>query len=126
MTLQEPKTRVLVVDDNADAADALASLLTLFDCTVRVAYSGIEALSAGDLLFPHLVVLDISMPGLDGHDTARQMRARAWGQHACIAALTAHGDDDTRAGTVEAGMNFCFLKPISADTLLAVLAGVRQ
>jgi len=122
MTLQMPKTRVLVVDDNADTADALASLLVLFDCTAQAAYSGIEALAIGELLSPHLVVLDIAMPGMDGCATARRMRASAWGRQACIAALTAHGDDDTRAAAIEAGVDDYFIKPVNAETLLAILA----
>lgn len=124
MTLQAPAPRVLVVDDNVDAADTLASLLTLFDCSVHVAYSGIEALALGDLLRPQLVILDIMMPRMDGRQTARSMRARPWGREACIAALTACADD-LSVSTAEAGMDVYLTKPVSADVLLGILARLR-
>ncbi|QOY94832.1 response regulator [Massilia sp. UMI-21] len=124
MTLREPTPRVLVVDDNVDAADTLASLLTLFDCSVHVAYSGIEALALGDLLSPQLVILDVMMPRMDGRQTALRMRARPWGQQACIAALTACADD-LSASTAQAGMDYYLTKPVSAGMLLDILAKVR-
>lgn len=125
MTPQEPNFRVLVVDDNADAADTLASLLTIFDCTVHVAYSGVEALAVGDLLWPQLVFLDIGMPGMDGCETARRMRERPWGGQARIAALTGWGDDDRRCRAAQAVIDAHFTKPVTADALLRFLADVR-
>ncbi len=122
---REPTCSILVVDDNADAADSLAALLTLFDCTVHVAYSGIEALALGDLLRPQLVILDIMMPRMDGCEAARRMRERPWGQQACIAALTASADGHIDRCTVQAGMDFHLTKPVSADTLLGILSGIR-
>lgn len=124
MTPPEPKPRVLVVDDNADAADTLASLLTLFDYEVAVAYSGADALALGDAFRPQCVILDVAMPQMDGCATARYMRQRTWGRQACIIALTAWGDDDTHVCTVQAGMDVHFTKPVKADALLAVLARV--
>ena len=125
MTLQETNLRVLVVDDNADAADALASLLAIFDCTVNVAYSGIEALAVGEAICPQCVIIDVAMPRMDGCETARRMRERPWGEQACIAALTAWGGDDSRQRTVQAGMDFHLVKPVSAEVLLGVLACAR-
>lgn len=126
ITLQAPKPRVLVVDDNADAADTLASLLGIFDCTVNVAYSGGEALALGDVIRPQLVILDIAMPNLDGCETARCIRERPWGRQAYIAALTAWGDDETRATTKQAGMDVHLTKPVSVDALLGVVALLRS
>lgn len=123
--LYQPKPRVLVVDDNADAADILATLLAAFDCTVKVAYSGSEALALGDALRPQLVILDIAMPDMDGCETALRMRARSWGQQARIAALTAWSVDDTPCCTTQAGMDYHFIKPIRVDALVAILAGLR-
>jgi len=125
MTLQEPKPRVLVVDDNTDAADTLASLLTIFDCTVNVAYSGAEALALGDVLRPQFVILDISMPDMNGCETARRMREQPWGRQACIGALSAWGDETTRCCTEVAGMDFHVVKPVTADVLLGLLANIR-
>lgn len=121
MIPQEPKRRVLVVDDNTDAADTLASLLAIFDCKVQVAYSGAEALVLGDALRPGCVILDIEMPGMNGCELARRVRERAWGQQARIIALTAWGDDETRRRTAEASIDFHLMKPVSAQLLLGAL-----
>lgn len=122
---QAPQLRVLIVDDNVDAADMLASLLTLSGCAVNVAYSGIEALALGELLRPQFVILDIAMPGMDGYETARRIRERPWGRQARIAALTAWGDEDVRRRTVQACMDFHFAKPVAARVLLDVLSSGR-
>lgn len=125
LLLQEPKPCVLIVDDNADAADTLASLLTICGCTAHVAYSGIEALAIGDQLHPRFVILDIGMPRMDGCETARRMRERSWGRQACIAALTAWNDEDVRSRALAAGMDLYFVKPVTVDMLLGVLADGR-
>lgn len=125
MTPHEPKLRVLIADDNADAADTMASLLSIYDYHVAVGYSGSDALALGDAFHPRAVILDISMPGMDGCETTRRIRQRTWGRSACIIALTAWGDDDTRMRAEMAGMDFYFTKPIKADALLEVLARVR-
>ncbi len=120
-----PNTRVLVVDDNVDAADALAALLTLFNCTVELAYSGIEALVRANTFRPQLVILDLKMPIMDGCETARCMRAQSWGNEVCIAALTAWSDADLPCCPIQAGMDFHLTKPVGAALLLDILAGVR-
>lgn len=125
MIPHETKPRVLVVDDNADAADTLAALLTIYDYTVSVAYSGAAALALGDALHPQCVILDIAMPAMDGCETALRMRQRAWGRQAFIGALTAWGDDDTQSCALRASMEFYFTKPVKAEALLAALARMR-
>ena len=124
-TPQLSKPRVLIVDDNADAADTLASLLEIFDWPAHVAYSGIEAIAMADLVLPRLVILDISMPHMDGFETARKLRARPSGEQVSIAALTAWGDEHTRCCTKEAGMEFHLTKPVSIESLLGVLEQIR-
>lgn len=116
--------RVLIVDDNEDAADTLASLLLIFEHTAHVAYSGIEALAVGDMLRPQLVILDIAMPRMDGWETARLIRERPWGRLACIVALTAWDDDDSRRRTNKASMDFHLTKPLAVESLLGILAGL--
>jgi len=123
--LQEMKLRVLVVDDNVDAADMLAALLGICDCTVNVAYSGLEALTLGDVIRPEVVLLDVAMPAMNGCETARQIRERPWGRQACIVALTARGDGPTRRRTQQAGMDFHLTKPVGLELLLGILATVR-
>lgn len=120
-----PTPRVLVVDDNTDAADILATLLTLLGCTVQRAYSGSEALVLGDALRPQLVILDIAMPLMDGWETARRMRERPWGRQARISALTAWSADDMPRRAAQAGMDDHFVKPIRVDVLVDILASLR-
>lgn len=121
----EPTLRVLVIDDNIDAADTLASLLAIFDCTVNVAYSGAEALAIGDVIRPQFVVLDLAMPRMDGCETARRIRERPWGEQVCIAALTAWGDEESRSRTSQAGVDFHLTKPVTTELLLGILSIVR-
>lgn len=123
-TPDNARPRVLVVDDNPDAADTLASLLTIFDCAVSVSYSGAEALALGELIRPQLVILDVSMPNMDGCETAQRMRERSWGQSARFVALTAWGDDETRRNTRNAGIDFHLVKPVSIESVLGLLTGV--
>lgn len=121
--LNDIKPRVMVIDDHPDAADTLASLLVLiYDCTVNVAYSGREALALADIVLPELVILDVSMPHMDGFETAREMRARPWGQALSIIALTGWGDEETRGLMREAGMDIHLTKPVSMENLIAALA----
>lgn len=119
---QKTKLRVLVVDDNVDAANTLAELLGLYDCMVSVAYSGLEALVLGEVTHPDLVLLDISMPTMNGFQTAGQIRAQPWGERVRIVALTAWGDDHSRNSTRQDGMDFHLTKPVGMDELLGVLA----
>lgn len=114
---------MLVVDDHSDAADTLACLLPLlFACTVRVAYSGAEALVLAELISPQLVILDIPMPGIDGCEVARRMRQRPWGRQARIITLSWRGvDDDDCCGQL-AGIDSHLTKPVSADELFDALA----
>lgn len=114
-----PRSRpvVLIVDDNADAADLLAELLPYLDCVPIVAYSGKEALAQGEQQHPDLVLLDIGMPGIDGFETARRMRDTPWGAAASITALTAWNDPDTRDRVVRSSMDMHFVKPISFTDL---------
>lgn len=125
-TPQAQTIRVLVVDDNADAADTLAALLSILDCTVAVAYSGSQALAIGELFHPQCVILDIGMPGIDGYETARRMRARPWGRHTRIAALTACVAEDVDRRVEQAGMDRYFIKPVDAAALLGFLTGASS
>ena len=72
--------RILVADDNHDAAEALALLLQLAGHDVRTAHDGVEALAVAKAFKPHVVLLDLGMPKMDGYETARQMRRQPWGK----------------------------------------------
>jgi len=116
------KLRVLVVDDNVDAANTLAELLAVYECTANVAYSGLEALVLGEVIRPDLILLDISMPTMNGFETAGKIRAQPWGERVRIVALTAWGDDHSRNSTLRAGMDFHLTKPVGIEVLLGILA----
>jgi CheY-like chemotaxis protein len=125
LSIQQSTPRILIVDDNADAADTLAVLLSSFGHEAAVAYSGAEALVRGDAFRPQLVFLDIGMPGMDGYEAAVQMRKMSWGKEAVIIALTAWSDEPTRQRIVLAGMDHHLIKPVSIGHLLDIVAAMR-
>jgi signal transduction histidine kinase len=114
--------RILLVDDNRDAADALALQLQLAGHEVRVAYDGIEALATGSEFEPDVVMLDLRMPRMDGYEAARQMRRLAWGQRATLVALTGWGQPQDRQRTKDAGFDLHLAKPVTDFELFRALA----
>jgi PAS domain S-box-containing protein len=114
--------RVLVVDDNADAADTLALLLRLRGYDVRVARDGPEALEAAREFNPDLVLLDIGLPGMDGYAVARALRAGKAAGRVRLVALTGYGRDEDRRRSAEAGFDDHLVKPVAPDALLELLA----
>lgn len=117
--------RVLLTDDNVDAATMLALLLRKAGHRVVVAHSGEEALAKGAGLEPQAIVLDIGMPGMDGYETCRRMRQLAWGRTPCIIALTGWGQNEDRKRSQEAGFDHHLVKPVERAELLKVLATVK-
>lgn len=113
--------RILIVDDNCDAAELLAELVRLFGHEVTVAYSGRGALLAVDDFRPDVVVLDIGMPGMDGYEVAQTLRARPECASLRIIALTAWGDAESRARTTACGFNLHMTKPAALPALLGAL-----
>lgn len=118
--------RVLVVDDNQDAAESLAMLFTLQGHEVRTAYSGAAALEVTSTYRPDVVFLDIGMPGLDGHEVARRMRQQPGLEAVMLVALTGWGQQEDRRRTTEAGFNHHLVKPPAPRAIDAVLAELSQ
>jgi len=114
--------RVLVVDDNEDAAESLAALLRLFGHDVAVAFDGERALTLAADVQPDVVLLDLGMPRMDGHEVARRMRAAPWGSTMKIVALSGFGDGTDRMRSLEAGCNDHLVKPVSPTDLEFALA----
>ena len=112
--------RVLVVDDNADAAESLAMLLEVNGDNVRVAYDGEEALEAEGDFRPDVVLLDIGMPKLSGYDVAKRIREVRGGK-VLIVAITGWGQEDDRRRAREAGFDHHFTKPVDYQALLDVI-----
>jgi signal transduction histidine kinase/CheY-like chemotaxis protein len=117
-----PLKRVLVVDDNRDAANSLAMLLQFLGADVDVAHNGREALERFDACAPAVVLLDIGMPEMDGYEVARALRARDAGRGVPLVALTGWGQEDDRRRARAAGFDHHLVKPADIDALRALLA----
>lgn len=113
-TSEKRKYRVLIVDDNRDAADGTALLLQTLGSETRTAYTGAEAVEMGADFWPDLVLLDLGMPDCDGYETARRMRAQDWGGNAVIVALTGWGQEDDKQRARAAGCDHHLVKPADA------------
>lgn len=120
--LQPGGRRILLADDDADNADALAMLLRLLGHSVDVARDGIEAVDAAERLRPEVMLLDIGMPRLDGYGACRRVRGQPWGRDIEIIALTGWGQAEDRRRTAEAGFDHHLVKPVDVATLLSLLA----
>jgi CheY-like chemotaxis protein len=113
--------RVLVADDNEDAAEMLAVLFEQFGCQVRVVHDGEAAVREAEAFVPDLAVLDIGMPRVDGYEACRRIRQTGSGDRITIVALTGWGQDDDRQRSADAGFDHHFVKPIDTDALADVL-----
>ena len=117
--------RVLVVDDNQDAADSLALLLQLSAAEVRVAHSGQAALELLRDYHPDVALLDIGMPGMSGYELATRIRHQPELQPIALIALTGWGQDDDRRRSREAGFDHHLVKPVAPRTLQSLLGSFR-
>jgi PAS domain S-box-containing protein len=116
--------RILVVDDNEDGASALAKLLQKMGNEVRIANSGSSALTELTTWSPHIILLDLGMPGMDGYEVARQIRLRSELNNTFVVALTGWGQSDDRRKTQEAGFDHHLVKPVAGDALRDLLARI--
>ena len=116
--------RVLVVDDNRDAANTLAVLLRLQGHEVRVAHDGVSALEAASELRPTVALLDLGMPGMDGYEVARRIRQTAGLQKTVLAALTGWGQREDRRRTAQSGFDHHLVKPVDSQVLQNLLASL--
>jgi PAS domain S-box-containing protein len=116
--------RVLVVDDNTDAAASLALLLKMEDYEVRTAADGEQAIEEARRFEPRIIFMDLAMPRLDGVEAARRIRTLPHGEHVRIVALTGWGQEADRQRTRDAGMDHHLIKPVSLDALQSVLGAL--
>ncbi len=121
---REAHVRVLVVDDNVDAAESIAMLLALEGHEVRAVHAAHDALEAVKSFRPQVVLLDIGLPGMDGYEVARQLRSQPAIEGMRLIAVTGYGQQSDRARTREAGFDQHLVKPVDAETLHAVLESV--
>jgi PAS domain S-box-containing protein len=120
------RRRVLVVDDNVDAADSLATLLCLGGHEVQVAHGGPAALEMVKVYRPEMAFLDIGMPGMDGYEVARRLRKQPGLENVVLAALTGWGQEEDRRRTSEAGFDHHLVKPPELKTVESLLAGLKR
>jgi len=117
--------RVLLVDDNVDAALTLAELLAAMGCETRVAHDGPAALVAAQDFAPRLVLLDIGLPVMDGYELAARLRRNGL-DHAFVAALTGYGQPEDRERSRRAGFDDHFVKPMAPETLRVLVASLAS
>ena len=119
------KVRVVVADDNRDAADSLQRILTLFGHEVRVAYDGTAAIRLAEEFRPRVAVLDIGMPGMNGYEVARALRERPIAPITLVA-LTGWGQESDRRRAIEAGFDYHLTKPVDPEALNRLFADVTK
>ncbi|MGH7779032.1 MAG: CheR family methyltransferase [Candidatus Binataceae bacterium] len=112
--------RILIIDDNSDAADALGELLRLFGHDVEIALSGPDGLRSAAAFSPEVVFVDIAMPDMDGYEVAQQLR-RQTGPQTKVVALSGYSSDEHRRRSLEAGFDTHLVKPIDVDLLTNIL-----
>jgi CheY-like chemotaxis protein len=116
--------RILIVDDNRDAATSLAMLLQLTGHETYLAHDGAAAFEATDRHRPELVLLDIGLPILNGHEVCRRIRGEPWGRDMVLIALTGWGQEEDRRKSKDAGFDGHLVKPVNYPTLLELLSSL--
>jgi signal transduction histidine kinase/ActR/RegA family two-component response regulator len=125
-TPRQHAQRILIVDDNRDAAEALEALLAMSGHQCEVAYDGRSALVAAEAFRPSVAVIDIGLPDMTGFEVARGLREMARGKPLFLVALSGYTTPDFRQSADEAGFDHYFAKPMSIDDLYARLAGLSE
>ncbi len=118
--------KILVVDDNRDAADSIALLLEVAGHEVRTAYDGPDALNLAAVFKPEVVILDLGLPSMDGFEIARQIEGQSWGKDIALVALTGWGQQEDYRKTTDAGFDAHLVKPVAPEDLLRILAHVSS
>jgi PAS domain S-box-containing protein len=115
------KRRILFADDNRDVVESFQMMLQVLGHEVETAADGIEALRKAESFRPEVVVLDVGMPRMDGHETAKRIRQRAWAREVVLIAVTGWGNEKDKLQAAEAGFDVHLVKPVDATTILEVL-----
>ena len=122
----QARRKMLIVDDNHDAAASLEMFLQLMGHDVRVAHDGERALQLAEEFRPQIIFLDLGMPGLDGYEVCRRIRDAAWGRTMRLIAITGWGQDEDRRKSAVAGFDMHLVKPVNPETLALLLADPRK
>ena len=114
--------RILVIDDNHDAAQILGMVLEMSGHEVHLAYDGEQAVAMARDLLPEIALVDIGLPKLNGYGVAEHIRAEPWGEKMVLIALTGWGHEDDKRRAIAAGFNFHLTKPVDPDQVDALIA----
>ena len=120
-----PKRRLLVVDDNRDAAESMSMLLQLWGHDVVFAYDGPSALATAERWQPEAVFLDIGLPGMDGYEVAERLRSLPHTKGTVLIAITGYGQDDDRLRSRQAGIDYHLVKPVAPDALRSLIDSLQ-
>ena len=115
------RRRILVADDNVDAAESLAMILDLLGHETRTAHDGAQALEVARAFHPDAMVVDIAMPKLSGHELARLVRTEPWGRDVLLIASSGWGQDESKRDSLAAGFDHHLVKPVEIGTLERLL-----
>jgi CheY-like chemotaxis protein len=118
--------RILVVDDNYDSADSMSMMLRSLGAEVHVAHSGQGALRELESFRPHIALLDIGMPGMDGYELARRIREQSAFRDLVLIALTGWSQEEDRRRSFAAGFDHHLIKPMDIDTLQELMVSVGR
>lgn len=110
-----------MVEDNKDGADSLGLLLEMMGHQVRITYSGSEAIPAAKILKPHVVLLDIGLPGMTGYEVAKQLRETQEFASTALVAMTGYGQEEDRQRSRSAGFDHHLVKPVALNVLTELL-----
>lgn|GEM_PF-297080 len=117
--------RILVADDNVDSARSLGRLLELYGNDVRTAHDGLQAVKAAELFQPEVILLDIGMPELNGHEVCRRIRELTWGRNAILVAMTGWGQEEDKRMSQEAGFDLHLVKPVDFGAIKKLLSSLK-
>jgi CheY-like chemotaxis protein len=115
--------RVVIIDDNEDAADTMSMLVEQLGGSARMAHDAVSGLAAVQEFQPDIVFLDIGMPGIDGYETCRRIRQKPSKKHIVIVAITGWGQSQDKQRALDAGFDVHLTKPVDPVALSRVLAG---
>ncbi len=122
---RQTRRRIMVIDDNKDAAESMSMLFELWGHDVICAYDGRTALETAAKYRPHAVFLDIGLPGMDGYEIAERLRELPESTRTVLVAITGYGQDEDRRRSREAGIDHHLVKPVAPDTLHKLIDSLK-
>jgi CheY-like chemotaxis protein len=124
-TRPRSRRRILVADDNVDSAESLGQLLDLLGYEARTAQDGLQALEVAETFRPDVVLLDIAMPRLNGHDACRRIREQPWAGNTVVVAMTGWSPEDGKLRSLDGGFDHHLVKPVDPVLLERLLATLK-